>query len=233
MDRSEAKEVLARYRPGETFGDPQVGEALELARRDPQLAEWFAKQRAAHVAGTQVLPEVAPAQPERKPFISKPALAIFFIVVALLLLMLIWTLNTPKPKDPFINYRDRMVRLVYRAYPMQINFSDQAQIRDYFRTNAGPVDYSLPRNLEKLPAKGCAMFTWANHPVAMMGFDAGGNTNLSLFLISRSAFDDTPVPAAPEYALVRKLLTVSWTSGGRVYLLAGPNDPALLRNHLE
>ena len=47
MNSSEAKEVLLLYRPGTAdAADPQIAEALELARRDPELGRWFEQHRA-------------------------------------------------------------------------------------------------------------------------------------------------------------------------------------------
>jgi hypothetical protein len=233
MDRHQAKEILARYRPGETFGDPQVGEALELARRDQQLGEWFARQRAAQVGGIALPAEISPAKTERQRNNSTAAFILIGIAALLLIAVFTWSFTVPKTRDPFTTYRERMARVVRRAYPVQVAFNDLTPIREYFRTNGGPVDFPLPRNLEKLPPKGCAVFTWRNYPVALMSFDAGGNTNLSLFLIPRASFPDTPVPIVPDYVRVGKLLTASWTQGNRIYVLAGPDDPALLKNYIE
>jgi len=42
-----AKEILLRYRPGTTdASDPEFAEALEQARRDPELGHWFEQQKA-------------------------------------------------------------------------------------------------------------------------------------------------------------------------------------------
>lgn len=233
MDRREAKEILSRYRPGETALDPQMGEALDLARRDPQLAEWLAKRLAeqANTPAEGVPPPDKKSEPQS--IFSRPSVILISIAGVILLATLIWSWMAPKPKDPFISYRDRMARLVQRSYPMTTVETDQARIREYFRTNAGPVNFTLPHSLEKLSGKGAAVFTWRNNPVGLMGFDGGGNTNLYLFLIQRSAFDNTPVPSKPEFARVGRLLTASWMVGDRVYLLAGPNDQTFLQSYLE
>ena len=244
MDSHQAKEILARYRPGGIATDPQVGEALELARRDPQLAAWFEKHRATHgdtpnrpppftTSPNPGQPPAANADREHIIPLTKPALAMIGIAVAVLLGVFLWSLTLPKPKDAFSSYRDRMARLVQRSYPMKIAATDQAQIREYFRTNAGPVDITLPRNLEKLPGKGGAVFTWHNHPVSLLGLDAGGSTNLYLFVIKRSAFPNIPVPAKPEFNRVGKLMTASWNVGDQIYVLAGPGDEPVLRSFLE
>ena len=47
MISSEAREILLLYRPGTAeAADPQMAEALELARQDPELGRWFEQHRA-------------------------------------------------------------------------------------------------------------------------------------------------------------------------------------------
>lgn len=240
MDRKEAKEILLRYRPGTKLRDPQIGEALELAQRDPQLAEWLAK----HYAQAANTDPSAPNQPaaaadadasrERVTPLSKPVLIVVGVAVAALLASLLWPFFAePKPMDQFTNYRDHMARIVQRTYPMKMLATEQWQVRDYFRTNAGPVDFTLPHNLEKLPAKGAAVLTWNSNPVALMGLDGGTNTVLYLFFIPRSAFLNVPITESPSFARVGHLMTASWTAGNEVYVLAGPDDETALKNYLE
>ncbi|MBV9492575.1 MAG: hypothetical protein JO069_23020, partial [Verrucomicrobia bacterium] len=46
MDNETAKTILSAYRPdGADAQDPVFADALEQARRDPQLARWFEEQR--------------------------------------------------------------------------------------------------------------------------------------------------------------------------------------------
>ncbi|MDB6020877.1 MAG: hypothetical protein JWQ04_734, partial [Pedosphaera sp.] len=112
MDSDQAKEILARYRPGETATDPKVGEALELARRDPQLAAWFEKHRAIH-GNTPSRPEggaVPAAHPGRERIIT-PALVVAGLAILVLLAAFLGSYTAPRPKDAFTSYRDRMARL--------------------------------------------------------------------------------------------------------------------------
>jgi len=47
MNNQEARLILQAYRPGgEDASDPLFAEALEQARRDPELQKWFAEQNA-------------------------------------------------------------------------------------------------------------------------------------------------------------------------------------------
>ena len=47
MNLNEAKTILLLYRPGTTDAeDPQIAEALALAKQSPELARWLAEQTA-------------------------------------------------------------------------------------------------------------------------------------------------------------------------------------------
>jgi hypothetical protein len=60
MNTSEAKEKLLLYRRPIDDPDPQFGEALAYAQRDPELAEWLREQMNCYDAIRSKLREVAP-----------------------------------------------------------------------------------------------------------------------------------------------------------------------------
>jgi hypothetical protein len=246
MDSRQAREVLSRYRPGDSnSGDALMAEALSMAQHDPQLATWFGKHCAAHtrIPGEPMefpAPIVPPPFPikaadDREHIIPLNRLA-FLMLAATILVLAIAALAahfTTPPDNTFADYRSRMARLVQRSYPMKITAGDQAEIREYLRTNAGPYDFTLPRALEQMPAKGGAVLTWHNQPVSLLGLDAGGNTNLFLFLVRRSAFHSLPVPTNTQFIRIGRLMTASWSDGDDIYLLAGPDDVVAIHNYLN
>ncbi len=60
MNTSEAKKTLLLYRGPIDDADPQVQEALERARRDPELAEWLREQSNSYEAVRSKLREIEP-----------------------------------------------------------------------------------------------------------------------------------------------------------------------------
>jgi hypothetical protein len=246
MNTRQAKEILALYKPGDTnLLDPRMAEALELTRKDPDLAVWFGQHCASLVQSppsseprpSSTIPKLPSPQVEERDqtdFFIKGTVVMVVLAVTALAISFLWSLYGPGPQNTFPRFRDRMARLVQRSYPMKIAATDQTQIRQYFSTNSGPVDFVLPKTLEKLPGIGAAIFTWHNERVSLMGLDAGGGTNLFLFLVKRNVFPDTPLPPTkPEFNRVGRVMTGSWTMGDYVYLLTGPTDEAGLRNYLE
>jgi hypothetical protein len=243
MDTDEAKRILALYRPGDTDSpDPRMAQALKLAREDPQLAAWFGQHCAAHVkfaaepeaaTAPPVLKESPPADAEHTLLLNRPVFIMAAIAGLTLLAAALWSHFNSPPKNTFDSYRDRMARLVQRSDPMKTAATDQAQIRQYFRAQEGAADFSLPKNLEKLPGAGAAVFNWHSQPVSLLGLDAGGGTNLYLFLIKQSAFANPPTPGQPQFNRVGRLMTASWTLGDTIYLLTGPVDEAALKSYEE
>jgi hypothetical protein len=240
MDSNEAKRILALYRPGDTDSpDPRMAQALKLAREDPQLAAWFGQHCAAHVK-FPAEPEAVTAAPVPKdrPSAGTEHLNLRVMIVmagaglALLGAVLYWTHPHSLPPNTFDSYRDRMARLVQRSYPMKMNGTDQAQIRQYFRAHDGAVNFTLPKNLEKLAGAGASVFTWNSQPVSLVGLEAGG-ANLYLFLIKKSAFASAAIPAQPQFLRVGRLMTASWSVGDTIYLLTGPMDEAGLKSYTE
>jgi hypothetical protein len=247
VNSSEAREILLLYRPGTAdVADPQVAEALELARQDPELGRWFEQHRAfqkamrakfqqievpAHlkdsllIRGAASSPVMTPKPRWRSPLWLTAVTA----VVLLLGLAGMWL--KPRAPDRFANYQDRMVSEALREYRMDLVTNDMQQIRQFMAQRGAPADYHVTRGLERLQLTGGGLLTWRSHPVSMVCFDRGDKQMLFLFVMKRSAVKDPP-PATPRLASVRQLLTVSWTRGDNTYVLAGPEEADFVEKYL-
>jgi len=245
VNSSEAKEILLLYRPGTAeLADPQMTEALALARQDPELGRWFEQHRAfqkamragfhqievpAHLrtsllARMQTQPTVItpPALGRTPPWWRNPVwLAAAAAVVLLLGLAGAW--RQPRPADRFANYRSRVLGEALRDYRMDVMTNDMRQVRQFMASRGAPADYGLTRGLEHLQLTGGGQLTWRSKPVTMVCFDRGDKKMLFLFVMNRSAIKDPP-PKTPQLAKVRQLLTASWTQGENTYVLAGSEE---------
>lgn len=250
MTRNEAKKILALHRPGmanET--DPRMAEALELVQRDPELAAWFEQQKEVFDVIRAKLKAVPVPQGLRRQIIVEHAantrilplanrLLLVAAVAALVLLTGIICLKfAPNDETSFDSYRNRMTSMVQRSYLM-MNEKDQAKIRDYFGSKGAPTDYVVPKKLEKLPGEGGVVFTWNSHQVSLLCLDGatqpGDKNDLYLFMVNRSVLPSAPAPGKkPEFKNVSHLMTMTWTVGDKVYLLAGKGDEATLQKYLE
>jgi hypothetical protein len=253
MTRSEAKQVLALYRGAIDDHEPEVQEALALARSDPDLKEWLDARLAFHAAMRDKLRQikapsgVVPSELARSLAAHKaghlsprhrglrhrwqrPALAMAALFV--LLGVVIFLLLPPEPApDRFANYQSRMVGTALRQYRMDILTNDMRQVRQFLAERGAPADYQLPAGLQRLQLTGAGALQWRSNPVAMVCFDRGDDQMLFLFITKRSALKDPP-PQKPQVDNVSDLVTVSWTEGDMSYLLAGPPEPDFHEKYL-
>jgi uncharacterized membrane protein YbaN (DUF454 family) len=247
VNSSEAKEILLLYRPGTAeLADPQMTEALALARQDPELGRWFEQHRAFQKsmrAGLQQIEVPAHlrtsllARMQTQPTVVTPSawwrspvwLTAAAAVVLLLGLAGVWW--KPRPTDRFANYESRMVGEAQREYRMDVVTNDMRQIRQFMATRGAPADYDVTPGLKRLQLTGGGRLTWRNNPVAMVCFDRGDKQMLFLFVMKRSAVKDPP-PETPRLAKVNQMLTARWTHGDNTYVLAGPEEADFVKKYL-
>ena len=94
-------------------------------------------------------------------------------------------------------------------------------------TQNAPDDYVLPQKLDGLPALGAGVLSWQDRRVSMVCLDSGAQGTLLLFVVDGAAVKNAPVQR--EYAPVSELTTVSWSEGGRTYVLAGQGGKEALQ----
>ena len=247
MNRHEAQEILLLYRPGtDDADDAQMAAALELVKRDPELAKWFEDHCALHQAVRAKLKQIAVPAGLKEQILSerkmsdvilwwhRPAVLAVAACVALLIgIASVWL--RPADRDSFSAYRHWMVRTALRTYTMDLETNDLNQIRAYLAQKNSHADYVLPQSLEKTAGTGCVAMSWHGNKVSMVCFKSGKplgpgeKSDLFLFVIDRSSVPGAPSLAAPEFTKVNKLMTASWSLGNKVYLLAANGDEQFIR----
>lgn len=253
MDSRQAREILALYRPGSTdAADPLMAEALDQAKRDPELAAWLEEHSAVYTAirgklkGAPVPPGlkrkiIVEQHGSRPRFTSLPGTAKILAAAAAVVLLsaIVWKVFNVPDEYVFPRYRDRMARSVQRegSY-MDFVSTNQADIREFFRAKGAPPDFAISKNLEQLPGAGGSVKTWNNHPVQMLclnaGMDATGKpNNLWVFIMDKTALPDAPLTGKVVFAQIDNLMTASWTTGGKLYLLAARGTEKDLQKYLE
>lgn len=236
MNRATAQEVLLFYRPA--IIEPlsaEMAEAIELTRHDAGLNEWFIAHCAAQRSISERLRRLEPPENaarkvlrrcQRRRFPLRPGA--WAAAAALVLLgALVFFRQTAGRQDDLNGFRARMVRTVLREYRMDVVTNELAAVQSYLASAGGPVVAALPMPLSDLKVIGGGLLRWKDHPVSMVCFDRGDRQMLFLFVIEQQVarFKSTGKPQAEN-----RLMTRTWTEGGRTYLLAGPPDTPLLQS---
>jgi hypothetical protein len=249
VNSSEAKDILLLYRPrAEDREAPEYAEALDLAKRDPELAAWFRQHQLFQEAISSGFDHIAVPEglkeqilSERKSHsaarITRKAMFFAMAAAAVILFLAVSQFYPPsRPDNNFAKFRSRMTGDVQRLYPrMDLETNDLHEIRAYL-AKQGRGDYALPSGLEKTAGTGCALLRWHGKAVSMLCFNSGktpspATPDLFLFVIDRAAVKNPPADAAPQLSRVSGLITASWSSGSKTYVLAGSGDEAALRKY--
>jgi AcrR family transcriptional regulator len=251
VNRDEAKNILLLYRHGTADADdPQIAEALVLAKLDPELARWLE----AHCARQLVLREkfrqiTAPiglkeqiiseqaAQQRMNYWRQKFALAAMAALVLLMAFAAFW-LSPRGHDDTLAIYQNRMVGVALRGYTMDLLTNNSEPIRAYLAQNHAPADFVLPAALKKTALAGCAVEGWQGAKVSMICFRTGkplapgGQSDLWLFVVDRASVRGLPAGSLPQFSKVNRLITATWTEGDRLYLLGTEGDEQMLKQYL-
>ena len=251
MNINEAKTILLLHRPGlAEADDPQMAAALELAKKDAELARWFGE----HCARQEVLrgrfrqiavpaglkEQIISEQASRERIIHwRPRLALAAAAIVLVFLSAFFWWPHHPADDTLAIYQDQMARIALRGYYMDLTTNDPVPIRDHFVENQAPADYVLPAGLAKAPIVGCAVQGWQTAKVSMICFHSGrpqppGQApDLWLFVVDRAAIPDAPEPGPARIFTINRLTAAVWTQGDKVYLLGlAGDDPATLQKFL-
>ena len=263
MNRDEAKIILQLYRPDTADAeDPQIAEALALAKQDLELARWLEEHCARQNALREKFRQIETPAGLKEQIISEQAvfskrnsrrekvvlvsavtaIAISLAVIAPLYFPRGGNENQAGVNQPDFNtladYQNQMAYVATGGYAMNFPTNDLMQIRAYLAQNSAPSDYILPAPLEKTSATGCAIEGWQGKKVSMICFRTGKplppgqQGDLWLFVVDRISVKGAPDAASPKFAKVNQLITATWTQGGKLYLLATQGDEQALRKFL-
>jgi len=254
MDSREAKEVLSSVRlVRDEAADPLVARALEQARRDPELARWWERQREIDRILSEKLRTI-----EVPPFLESRILSaertltpirwwkvlagsklIAPFVAAAVVIVGLWPIE--RQPTAFAAYRSEMVAAVSAPYDMDVGAEDFNGLRPGFAKSGWPSDYQVSSALQGIAVEGGLLRTWRGKKVSVlcleteraMGGTAPGASDeedvyVWLFVMDRSVLPDLSATGT-AYEKVGDLMTVAWTHGNTAYLLAADGDESSLR----
>jgi len=251
MNHDEAKLILLRYRPGtKDEEDPEIREALALAKGDAGLSGWLAKQverqqllretfreiKAPAGLAEQIISEQMASQrmlKNRRRF-ERMAVAAALLMAAFIL-GFIWHGSRRPADDTLVIFENQMAGYALRGYTMDLQTNDAGEIRAFFRREQAPSDYTLSRPLQKATLIGCSVETWQSTKVSMICFATGAplapgtQNDLWLFVVDQKSVVDAPPDSQPHLSHVNRLTAATWSENGKLYLLATTVDEPVFR----
>jgi|GEM_PF-231367 len=238
MQNEEAKWILQMYRPdGQDASEPEFQQALEQARRDPELGRWFAQAvaldtrigaklrqatRPPETLKPQLLALASSARPlaQTRPgrvrwSVVLPALAA--VLVLGLMLGTLWF--RPPPPSGFAGYLKSMTTFVSQELDrLDFQSRELKKVRQWLASRGWDPDLAVPDGLASRPSLGCRLLEWNGHPVALICFALDERRQAHLLAIRRDAFQDAPAGSLVQVQWDRTA-AVAWSDRERTYLL--------------
>ncbi len=247
MDNQEAKFILNAYRPGgQDADDPRFAEALEQARRDPILQQWFSESIAFDATVTKklrvievpadlresILAGVKVSRPLRSSFVKWSVAAA--LVSMAILGSLIWRETRPAH---LAGWQSQALDVISSLVRQESSFDAQSyngrELVAWLHANRAPAPQALPRKLEKLESLGCKTFSWNGAPVSVICFRCPDSGLIHLVSTAATPATNHVEKVKPTLARQGNWTTATWREGDRIYMLALEGSPDQLRPYVS
>lgn len=247
MNSQQAKEVLAAYRLGtEDVNDPHFAEALELARRDPDLARWLEQQTVLDASLREKIAEITvpvglktrilARQPSSAAttlsWWQKPAWLAGLAATVVLMAVGLGLWFRKQYGTGFVAYRKEMAQFAATSYHRDVSGKSFDELRQAFVELQWPSNYVVPPALEPVRVLGGCALRWHDEKVSMLCLQSRDYKKLWLFVARRAAFPNAPQTSTPQFASAGELMTATWSQGDESYLLSIEGTEADLKKYL-
>jgi len=234
MTNEEAKVILQAYAPnGRSATDANFQAALNQARCNRELADWFANEQALDSRISDSLCRSLKPPTKLKSLllaqraILRPVawwrkrshqLALAGCVAVLSIFGLVW-FSHPGPVE-FVKYREEMSESaaegIERVSEAPRNLF---QVRRWLAENELDASFMLPRGLNDGAISSCRVVNWRCKKVYIICYELENHQTAHLAVIDRSALKDAP-PESPVFDQIGKVAMVSWSRSNHTYMIA-------------
>ncbi len=255
MNLNEAKLILSVALPGDDgAADPQLAEALALARRDAELGAWWEREcrwdaEVRRSLATVAVPSALPSQilagqkvvrlPKADAKLSnfEWSTPLFWGLAAALVVFLSlaasW-LHAKSDNNLASFARDMMAMAPDDSRHVDVRQADLAKVKGWLAEHHGPADLALPVMMQRSPdLMGCRVLQWHGQAISMLCYMMPGAQHVDLFVIRAAGLKDVPAPGQRVFASIKQNAMAAWQSGGNVYLLAGAVPMEFLHLYVE
>jgi len=194
MNKEEAKKILSAYRPGDQDqADPFFATALEQARQDPELGQWFSEERefdrsvAGHLGSVPVpfgLRTRILANMEPRAFKKWRWVAALAGTATALLVISFWRGPT-QDSGLLSDYQQEMMSFVKLQPPLEMESLTIGPIKRWLIEHKAPLT-EIPPGIAAVETMGCRVLSFRGHPVTLICF-CHGQTVAHLFIVARAA----------------------------------------------
>ncbi len=258
MKRQRIIEILSVYRPDEDLeSDPEVRQALDAARQDPDLEallqdslafdEAFAAalDRASVPDGLEerILRQspVNPAHDGERGILLRWIHPASFAAAAAIIIMLALTFTywtRPQEAAPPLELAGDPLSAAAHSLYASLNPSfksrDGTAIRDYLQSRSGVAPAQLPGNVLWDKAFACDVVEVDGYSVSIVCFRAPDNSrSMHLFTFRRGDFPDMQFPSQPRLRQEGSACSATWASGEEVHVLYSDKGEKNLRSLLD
>ncbi len=240
MNNEEAKLILQAYRAdGQDASDPRFREALEQVQRDPELAQWFANERAldSRIGAKLRKSTHAPADLKAQLFaqrkIVRPviwwqrssvryAMAACFALIATIAVWFGFLHEgvIEAHGNTFADYRDVMADFTgNKLKRLEFRTRDVTEVKRWLAKKDSIAELTFPKGLEGKPSLGCRVLEWQGKKVSLVCFELANRKIVHLLVVDSLVFENAP-GGSPEFKQAGGVATASWSRSGRTYVLA-------------
>ena len=241
MTTEQAKEILSVFRPGtDDERDPVFAEALQLARVNRELKDWFAetmafdellKSEVAQIPAPAALREAILAErkivrpaPWWQHRLTPPQWAAAAAVAITGALVALWFGTRPAS---FAEFRRHVVDESWGSAPhVQVKVTSMSQLRHSLEAEHLASRFTVPRRLAPF-VRGYSLVNWHGRELPVICFSSEGQ-HLHLVVAERGDFRDVPT-GTPEMDQWQSWRTASWSRDDFAYVLTGLNTQTFVK----
>lgn len=245
MDRNQAIQLLASFRPG--HDDPASHpwtEAFGVLDRDPVLANWFRRQQTLDEAIGFELRNVSPPvglkqaildnRPSRRvPFWRRPVLSLSLAAAAVASIVAAGILLQTSRASTFASYHAAMIEYVAHDYEIGVHAGTIADLKQSLAQLGWPSDFTVPSSFHQLHVEGGCARWWNRHRVTLVCMETDDHKDVWLYVVPRSALNDANAGATPTIVEPGQLPSAYWVAGDYLYLMVVEGDMSMLKQALD
>ncbi len=248
MDSEHAKAILSAYRSsGAESAEPYFVEALEQARRDPELGCWFAAQQTLDSQMRLALQGVQPPahlkesilaaktiRVRRSRFhLSRPGmLALAACIVALLGAA---SLMLPQKSQlmTLASLTGEIVRMTNEdRITVAVSNEDSGKLNQWLAGRNAPHDFEFPPGLAGKSRLGCQVYSIHGNKVSLVCTRLEGGQVVHYFVIDRNRLKDPPPIGKPVFEQSDGISFATWSDAKSTFVMLHAGDINDLRKLL-